>query len=596
MKRYPNLIDSSFILINFAHNFENNIIMKANTLRTILGLFTIGLIFSSCSLVKDFDYTVTPEPLEMHGDSVKFSVVVNIPEKGIKKTVKAEITPKLGSTSLGVWTVQGSKITGNGTVIEYKPSGTATFEMSLAYDPTFEAADLVLTGKVFKKDKEKAELPEQKIADATIITPLMVRKSFGMLNQSDELVRVVNKSVSAVINFDKGQSLVKSKEIKDEDIKTLVTWIDSAQNNSKIEIESISVRGYASPDGEFAKNGDLSKDRVNTASNAFAKLMKKAKLDKYMDTATYDKKGLGEDFEEFKKQLAATESISEGDKNLFVRILERVSDPEAREKEMVTLGKSFKLLEKDVFPNIRRSVITINYKESGLTDDEMIAFSSNNTDTLTVEEVLFTGETLLKDINSRIALYNSVSSSLNDSRVYNNLGALNYIQGNVSGAKENLEASAAIVESGETMNNLAAIAILEDDRTKSRTLLSSAKGMSTEKMATVKTNTAALDILDGNYSTAEGNISGNTFNKALSQLLQGNLTDAEATLASSDDNEADAIYLSAIMAARSGSGVSDVAAKLAMAIEADSNLKSKAAQDREFVKFFNDEAFKSTVE
>ena len=596
MKRYPNLIDSSFILINFAHNFENNIIMKANTLRTILGLFTIGLIFSSCSLVKDFDYTVTPEPLEMHGDSVKFSVVVNIPEKGIKKTVKAEITPKLGSTSLGVWTVQGSKITGNGTVIEYKPGGTATFEMSLAYDPSFEAADLVLTGKVFKKDKEKAELPEQKIADATIITPLMVRKSFGMLNQSDELVRVVNKSVSAVINFDKGQSLVKSKEIKDEDIKTLVTWIDSAQNNSKIEIESISVRGYASPDGEFAKNGDLSKDRVNTASNAFAKLMKKAKLDKYMDTATYDKKGLGEDFEEFKKQLAATESISEGDKNLFVRILERVSDPEAREKEMVTLGKSFKLLEKDVFPNIRRSVITINYKESGLTDDEMIAFSSNNTDTLTVEEVLFTGETLLKDINSRISLYNSVASSLNDSRVYNNLGALNYIQGNVSGAKENLEASAAIVESGETMNNLAAIAILEDDRTKSRTLLSSAKGMSTEKMATVKTNTAALDILDGNYSTAEGNISGNTFNKALSQLLQGNLTDAEATLASSDDNEADAIYLSAIMAARSGSGVSDVAAKLAMAIEADSNLKSKAAQDREFVKFFNDEAFKSTVE
>ncbi len=596
MKRYPNLIDSSFILINFAHNFENNIIMKANTLRTILGLFTIGLIFSSCSLVKDFDYTVTPEPLEMHGDSVKFSVVVNIPEKGIKKTVKAEITPKLGSTSLGVWTVQGSKITGNGTVIEYKPGGTATFEMSLAYDPSFEAADLVLTGKVFKKDKEKAELPEQKIADATIITPLMVRKSFGMLNQSDELVRVVNKSVSAVINFDKGQSLVKSKEIKDEDIKTLVTWIDSAQNNSKIEIESISVRGYASPDGEFAKNGDLSKDRVNTASNAFAKLMKKAKLDKYMDTATYDKKGLGEDFEEFKKQLAATESISEGDKNLFVRILERVSDPEAREKEMVTLGKSFKLLEKDVFPNIRRSVITINYKESGLTDDEMIAFSSNNTDTLTVEEVLFTGETLLKDINSRIALYNSVASSLNDSRVYNNLGALNYIQGNISGAKENLEASAAIVESGETMNNLAAIAILEDDRSKSRTLLSSAKGMSTEKMATVKTNTAALDILDGNYSTAEGNISGNTFNKALSQLLQGNLTDAEATLASSDDNEADAIYLSAIMAARSGSGVSDVVAKLALAIEADSNLKSKAAQDREFVKFFNDEAFKSTVE
>lgn len=570
--------------------------MKTNTLRASFGLFIVGLIISSCSLVKDFDYTVTPNPLELHGDSVKFTVVVNIPEKGIKKTVKAEITPKLGATSLGLWTVQGSKITGNGQVIEYKPGGTATFETSLAYDPAFEAADLILTGKVFKKEKEKAELPEKKIADATVITPLMVRKDYGVLYQKDELVRVVNKSVSAVINFDKGKSLVKSKEIKDEDITALVAWIDSSQNNPKIEIESIAIQGYASPDGEFAKNGDLSLDRVNTASVAFSKLMKKSKLESYMDTATYAKQGLGEDFEEFKKQLAATESISEGDKNLFIRILERVSDPEAREAEMVTLGKSFKQLEKDVFPNIRRSVITVNYKESGLTDDEMISFSSNKTDTLTVEEVLYTGENLLKDINSRIALYGAVASSLKDSRVFNNLGALNYLQNNMADAKSNLEASASLAESGEVMNNLAAVAILEGDRNKSRTLLESAKGMSDDKMKTVSTNSATLEILDGNYGKAESNISGNTFNKALAQVLQGNLTDAEATLAASEDNEGDAIYLSAIIAARAGSGVSDVVAKLAMAFEADSNLKTKAAKDREFVKFFADEAFKNTVE
>ena len=146
------------------------------------------------------------------------------------------------------------------------------------------------------------------------------------------------------------------------------------------------------------------------------------------------------------------------------------------------------------------------------------------------------------------------------------------------------------------MNNLAAIAILEDDRAKSRTLLSAAKGMSNEKMNTVKTNMAALDILDGNYSSAEGNINGNTFNKALAQVLQGNLADAGATLAASEDNEGDAIYLSAIMAARAGSGVSDVIAKLALAIEADGSFKVKASKDREFVKFFSDEAFKSTVE
>jgi hypothetical protein len=179
--------------------------------------------------------------------------------------------------------------------------------------------------------------------------------------------------------------------------------------------------------------------------------------------------------------------------------------------------------------------------------------------------------------------------------VYNNLGALLYLQNNLVGAKANLESSAELSESGEVMNNLAALAILDGDRSKSSTLLSSAKGMSEDKMNVVNTNSAVLSILDGNYSKAEGDITGNTFNKVLAQVLQGNLTDAEATLASSGDDEGDAIYLSAIMATRAGSGVTDVVAKLNMAFEADNSLKAKAAKDREFVNFFNEEVFTNAV-
>jgi Flp pilus assembly protein TadD len=572
--------------------------MKRKSFKVFMGFFISFLILSSCTLLKDLDYTVTPSPLEMHGDSIRFSVVVNIPEKGIKKSVKAEITPKLGEKALGVWTIQGSKIQGNGKTIEFKPGGTATFESTVAYDASLEAADLMITGKIYKgaKSKEKGDLPATKIADATIITPLLARMTCTMCTQSDELVRVVEKSTSAVINYNKGKSLVKYSELKDDDIVNLVAWIEGAEANEKIAIESISIRGYASPDGEFAKNGDLSTDRVKSASKAFSKLMSKAKLDAYADAATYDQKGLGEDFEEFKKQLAATESIEEAEKNLFIRVLEMENDPEKREAEMVRLGKSYTQLEKDVFPNIRRAVITVNYKESGLTDEEMIAFSVNKIDTLTVEEVLFTGENLLKDENSRIALYSAVAEKMSDSRVYNNLGALQYAQNDIPNAKASFEASAEISESGEVMNNLAAIAMLDGDREKSRTLFAAAKNMDAEKMSIVKSNAAALDILDGAYEAAENNISGNTFNLALALMLQGNLADAEGTLAESDDkDDADGLYLAAIMAARGGSGASDVVAKLKLAIEEDSSFKAKAGKDREFVKFFGDASFQALV-
>lgn len=572
--------------------------MKRKSFKVFMGFFISFLILSSCTLLKDLDYTVNPSPLEMHGDSIKFTVVVNVPEKGIKKSVKAEITPKLGDKALGVWTIQGSKIQGNGKTIEFKPGGSATFESSIAYDASLEAADLLLTGKIFKgaKSKEKGELPATKIADATIITPLLARMTCTMCTQSDALVRVLDKSTSAVINYNKGQSLVKSKELKDDDIANLVSWIAAAQTNEKIAIESITIRGYASPDGEFAKNGDLSTERVESASKAFSRLMSKAKLDAYSDASSYDQKGLGEDFEEFKKQLAATESIAEAEKNLFIRVLEMENDPEKREAEMVRLGKSYSQLEKDVFPNIRRSVITVNYKESGLTDEEMIAFSANKIDTLSVEEVLFTGETLLKDDNSRIALYSAVAEKMADSRVYNNLGSLYYAQNDIPNAKANFEASAQLNETGEVMNNLAAIAMLDGDRVKSRTLFAAAKNMDAEKMSIVQSNSAALDILDGSYEAAESNIAGNTFNKALALMLQGSLEDAEGTLAESDDkNDADGLYLAAIMAARGGSGASDVVAKLTLAIGEDASFKEKAGKDREFVKFFGDDSFKALV-
>ena len=74
--------------------------MKAKNLKflALIGLSTLAI--SSCDLLKDVSYSVTPNPLELHGDNVKISVTVNIPEKGINKKAKVEITPTLGNAKL----------------------------------------------------------------------------------------------------------------------------------------------------------------------------------------------------------------------------------------------------------------------------------------------------------------------------------------------------------------------------------------------------------------------------------------------------------------------------------------------------------------
>ena len=90
----------------------------------LISILTTGFItifMASCSLVKDFTYTVNPNPAEMHGDSVRLSISVMVPEKGIQKKVKAEINPKIGNTTFGTWTIQGEKVTGNGRTVLFKP-------------------------------------------------------------------------------------------------------------------------------------------------------------------------------------------------------------------------------------------------------------------------------------------------------------------------------------------------------------------------------------------------------------------------------------------------------------------------------------------
>ena len=552
------------------------------------GIFLIGtaaFFVASCDLVKDITYSVNPNPLEMHGDSVKVSITVNVPEKGIQKKAKAEITPKIGSTTIGTWYVNGSKVTGNGTTIDFKTGGTATFEETLAYDPSMEAADVVITGKLYKQTKEKGALPETKIADATIITPYLVDKTFKVLTEQDALVRQFDKTTTATFNFEKGKSVVRANEIKDADIVALMAWIQAAQNNPKIKITGIEINGYASPDGEVAKNDNLSSDRTVAARKALINLMNNAKLTAYTDTNAYTLAKFGEDFDGFKSQLAVTTTIPEADKNLFIRILEMTKDPEQREKDMIALGKAYTELERDVFPMIRRAAVVVKYTEYGLTDDELRAASVQNPNSLSVEELLFTAGKLTKDANEKARIYSVAAANFaTDFRTHTNLGAALFELGNTKDASSSFKKANELKSTPTTNNNLAASLILENNIPAAKKLLANAK------TDVYGYNQGIIDITEGKYSAAEKNINQNSYNKVLALVLLNQL-DAAKKVSASLAETAELAYLNAIIEARKGAGADAVVAKLKTAISKNAVLKEKASKDREFIKMMNDASF-----
>ena len=565
--------------------------MKNQSIKGLAFIAIAGSLLTSCDLLKDLDYKVTPNPLEMHGDSVRVKVDVTFPEKGIKKKASAEITPMLGSTALKTVTVLGEKATGNGTVIQYKPGGKMVYEDVVAYKPEFENTDLKITGKVYKGGKEKeGKFTDMKIADATIITPFMVNKDFKVILCKDEFKRVTEETFVAQLNFDKGKSIFKPVELKDKDILDYSSWLTASQANPKISIKTINVTGYASPEGEEDKNNSLSTERAEAAKMTTMDLAKKSKNEK-AQTEVYNLSGRGEDYEGFKKELK-TSTMNEDEKNLVIRVLEMNSDPKIRETEMRNMGKTFTYLDKSIFPKLRRSEITTVYDLTGYSDEELKAVSVATPDSLNLEELLFTA-TLTNDLNEKLRLFNvAMKNYPNDYRTHNNVGAVLYMQNKMTEAKSHFEKANSLKDNAISKNNLGAIAGVSGDRAKAKQLLGQAKGAGSE----VNYNTGILHVQNGKYADAVSSFgSDNSFNKALAQMLNGDAAAAVKTVdASADKESAQGFYLKAVAAARQDN-VDSVVSNLKSAFGKDGSMKTKALNDREFLKYAENASFTGTV-
>lgn len=495
--------------------------MKKQSYRGLAAIAVATAMLTGCKLIGDVEYTVQEDPVEMHGDSVMVNITVKFPEKGLNKKASAEITPKLGDKAFKTITVQGEKATGNGQTIAFKPGATVSYSDVIPYSPDLENADLMITGKVSKGKKEEAFEPV-KIADGTIVTPLLVQNDDKALIGVDNFVRTTEEVYGAQYNYSKGKANVTSKEAKDQDIKDLQEWLTAAQSNPKVAPKKMTMVSFASPEGETTDNDQLARDRAQSGQDAITKVVDKSEFE--ADGNFYGQMPKGEDWAGFEAAVRASEME---DKHLIIRILEMTPDLNKREEEIIKLSKTYKELDRDILPSLRRTQLNVTYDKIGWSDDELKNLSKNKPDTLTIEEILFTG-TLYESLDEKMRLYRLAATNFpEDWRGHNNVGYAFYMQNDLTSAKANFQKANDLNESAVTLNNLGIIARIEGERDKATELLTSAVSAGSE----VKYNLGIIDIQNGEYAQAIGNFGGeNTFNKALAQTLNKDYSAALSTL------------------------------------------------------------------
>ena len=572
----------------------------------VAGCNGLGKMAKNYSQVK---HEVTPNPLELHGDSVAISVKGTYPPKYFAKKVDVVVTPVIKSStaehSYKSVTIVGEKSQTAGVKINEKAGGSFTYTDKIAYTADMKAAD-VMAKSTGTKGKTTKEIGAIKIADGTIVTPLLVKADEKAIVGKDAFQRITPANFDGGIYYLINTSNVNPNfKVKQCDINNKVQFsmLDSAMKALSVapySVKGVSIMGYASPDGTEKINTDLAENRSKSSAkymaDAMTKMMNKDRKPKERikisaDSSLFTRSTTNEDWAGFQTLMQNSDMPQ---KDMILRIVASNSDAEAREMEIKKMGKAYDEIAEGVLPKLRRSAITINADKIGRSDEQITALAKSNPDSLNVEEILYAA-TLTTDNNEKLSIYRSAERIYpQDWRAANNVGMVLFSTGDVDGAMTQFTKADQLNPSNPVIkNNMGAVYSRKGDRTNAAAAYAEASAAGSE----VNENMGIIDIRNGNYSAAVSHYSGvNSFNAALAKLLAGDKDGAMSTIdASPDKDTAMGMYLKAIISSRKGDNTG-VVSNLTSAIAKDASLKSMAAEDREFIKLFNDASFKAAVQ
>ena len=584
---------------------RKNVSYLASILLTAVFLTSCGGLNKMVKLAPEVRYSVTPEVLAMHGDSVEMTLKGTFPPKYFNKKATMTVTPVLkyeaGEKAFETKTLQGEDVQANNQVISFVSGGGFDLTSKIPYSEDMKISDLEIRVKASIKDKS-VDVPAQKVVDGVIATANLLEKDPKSIKADDKFVRVTTQSKGADIHFIINKANIRNSEIKAEDMAALKEYVKEASEKSNYEFKGVELLAYASPDGAIDLNTKLAANRLKNTQKYFNKQLKRNKVDVPKEENFFKSESTPEDWEGFQK-LMQNSNIQ--DKDLILRVLSMYSDPDVREKEIKNISAAYTVIADEILPKLRRSQLKVNIAVIGYSDSVLTELSKTNPDTLNLEELMYAA-TLTEDLNEQLNIYKAVVKKYPEClRGHNNVGYVNIKLNKLDEAKAAFEEAKKIdANNAMVLNNLGVIAFLQNDLEAAQEYYNAAAGAKQGKE--ISYNQAIIKVKKGEYESALDLFASskyNTFNFALAKFLNfKNTQNADAFEASlgilkNVENQDDALiyYLKAIIGVHQ-QNADLIYNNLRTAVEKDASLKEKAKTDIEFAKYFEDDTFKSIVQ
>ena len=234
------------------------------------------------------------------------------------------------------------------------------YQASVPFEQWMETAELVL-----QQDScgcQELLMENEDLLAILDFKPRVFAPAFVYIQPEVEAVKVRDVKGQAYIDFPVNRTEIYPDYRRNpEELKKIIATIDEVKNNPDTRITSISIKGYASPEGSYVNNTRLAKGRTATLKDYVQKQYQLAEGVMNTDFEPEDWAGL-------RRYVAESDLVH---KQEILALIDSDREPDNKEwKIKSTYPQEYAFLLKEVYPGLRHSDYVVEYVVRAYTDVE----------------------------------------------------------------------------------------------------------------------------------------------------------------------------------------------------------------------------------
>jgi tetratricopeptide (TPR) repeat protein len=565
----------------------------------LAALLTVG--FSSCKLFKGATVNCTPDPVEVHADSVKFTLKASVPPKsGMKKGGTYTGEAKFGGVS------QGKVVFSSDKYPKVKKTGIdTTISFKRPFEPAMDGNSLMIKQDYERKGKT-FELPNiENLCECCITTSRLVYEGTYLIYSTHNYVKEVKAERKAQFNFPKDVWEIQPGDYNKSDIVAIGDFL-----KKKYITKKVTIKGFASPEGPFQRNTELAKNRLLQVKDWLTKQLKDAGYTEYLDSSFFDITVTYEDWDGFKASIQS-QPYSEDVKKQIITLVSAGLQPDDLENKVMQLVGGKEKVEFILAP-LRRATIEMEGYEFRRTDAEIDKVANdfidgklqgNIKDTFEKEEWMYAVSRQDQPARKKVLLEAFRDAYPADARAFNDLGVIALHENDADAGMNYLDKAYKLnTKDYAIQNNIGAAYIRNGKYKEAKEILENSLASRNTPEASFNLGVVLEKMARYNMAierfNAASSLPGAYYNAGLCKLLMGDVNGAKSSLEEAikqtGDSQAMPYYVLAIAGAKA-KDPSLMTVNLRKAVQIDSSLRDKARKDLEFRNYWNNTEFKAAL-